>query len=94
MLQLHRRAPLVAIPLGLLALALLVSVVDRQTPLLLESHVRDADQRKELPPEEYAYWRRHERNQALCRGQTYVNQCCDHRLDDGALTCLNPEDIR
>lgn len=86
MLQLHHVA------IGLLALALLVSVVERDTPILLESHVRDADQRKELPPEEIAYWRRHERNQALCRGQTWVSQCCDDARED--LTCLPPKETR
>ena len=73
----------------LIALVLLVGVVDRQTPLLLEEAIRDADQRKELPPEEIAYWRRHERNQRLCRGQTYVAQCCEDARED--LTCLTRE---
>ena len=81
----------------LFGLVLLVGAVDRESPLLLAAHVRDADQRKELPPEVLAdigYWKRHERNQHLCRGQTYVSQCCSHRMDDGDLTCLNPENIR
>ena len=73
----------------LIGLVLLVGVVDRQSPVALESHVRDADQRKALPPEEYAYWRRHERNQALCRGQTYVAQCCEDARED--VTCLTRE---
>lgn len=81
--------------LGILALALLVGVVDVQSPLLLESHVRDADQRKELPPEvleDIGYWRRHEWNSQLCRGQTWIEQCCTDGRPD--LTCLNPKEIR
>ena len=81
------------IPALLIALVLLVGVVDRQTPLLLEEAIHNADGRKaELPPEEIAYWRRHERNQSLCRGQTYIEVCCPDGRPD--LTCLNPEDIR
>jgi len=59
--------------------------------------VAEVDARRALSPEtleDIAYWRRHEWNSQLCRGQTYVSQCCDHRLDDGTLTCLKPEDIR
>ena len=76
----------------LIALVLLVGVVDRQTPLLLEEAIRSADERRALPPEEIAYWRRHERNQALCRGQTYVAHCCEDARED--VTCLTPNDIR
>ena len=78
--------------LGIIALALLVGAVDRQSPVALEAHIRDADQRKELPPEERAYWKRHERNQRLCRGQDYIEQCCTDARPE--LTCLTHEDIR
>lgn len=79
----------------LLAVILLVGVVDRQSLLPLEAAVRDADRRKEVRPEtldEIAYWRRHERNSAECRGQTWISQCCTDARED--LTCLKPEDIR
>ena len=95
MLQLQQRAaPYVLIAALLTALALLVGVVDRHAPLLLDESIRAAGQRKELPPEEIAYWRRHERNQALCRGQTYIAQCCDHSFDSASPTCLNAKEIR
>ena len=73
---------------------LLVGAVDRASPPILHEHIRDADQRKELKPEdliEISYWYRHERNAKSCRGQTYVWQCCDHSRDRGDLTCRPPE---
>jgi hypothetical protein len=39
-----------------------------------------------IPNDDLAYWRRHERNSAECRGQQYIAQCCtDARTD---LTCI------
>jgi hypothetical protein len=80
----------------LLAIALLlVGPLDISSSEVTASLVREADERKELPPEvleELGYWRRHERNSRLCRGQTYVSQCCTDGRSD--LTCLNPEEIR
>ena len=83
--------------LCILSMALLVGIVDSNSPLVLEAQIRDADQRKEVAPEvmaDISYWRRHEANLAACRGQTYLYSCCDHSLDSGTLTCLTPEDIR
>ena len=84
---------------GLLAIALLLAgPLGRDfSPEVTAAAVREASERKELPPEllaDIGYWERHERNKARCRGQTYVAQCCDNRFDYGAPTCLNPEDIR
>jgi hypothetical protein len=80
-------------PLLVLALALLVvGPLDYSSSKVTSQLVREADHRKELPPEEIAYWRRHERNQAECRGQTYVAHCCDDGRED--LTCLHPREIR
>ena len=77
--------------LGVIALALLlVGAVDRASPPVLPEHIRDADQRKEMRPEdliEISYWYRHERNSRLCRGQNYVWQCCSFAKDHGDLTC-------
>jgi hypothetical protein len=39
-----------------------------------------------LPLEEVAYWKRHERNSAECRGQQYIAQCCSDARTD--LTCI------
>lgn len=94
----QRRGNLISYALGILSMVLLVSVVDRQSPPVLAEAIRDADQRKELRPEvlsEIGYWRRNERNQAACRGQTWVSQCCDSSMDAEEVTCLNyTKDIR
>jgi hypothetical protein len=81
--------------LGILSMAMLVGVVEHQSPPVFEEAIRDASQRKELSPaqlEEIGYWKRHERNQRECRGQTWIEQCCTDARPD--LTCLNPQDIR
>jgi hypothetical protein len=82
--------------LGLLAIALLlVGPLDISSSEVTTQLVREADERKELPPEvleDIGYWRRHEWNSQLCRGQTYIEQCCTAGRPE--LTCLNPENIR
>jgi hypothetical protein len=77
----------------LLGIALfVVGPLDKSSSDVTAAIVREADHRKEFPPEEMAYWRRHERNQRLCRGQMYLEQCCTDGRPD--LTCLKPENIR
>lgn len=79
----------------LFAVVLLVGVVERQSPSIpLEAAIHDADQRKELTPQQLAeigYWRRHERHQAECRGQQYLYSCCDSSWDRHTLTCVSVE---
>jgi hypothetical protein len=82
--------------LGILAIALLlVGPLDISSSEVTASLVREADERKELTPdvlEDIGYWRRHEWNSQLCRGQTWIEQCCSDGRPE--LTCLNPENIR
>jgi hypothetical protein len=83
---------------ALLVLAIALFVVgplDRASSDVTAALVREADHRKELPPavlEDIGYWRRHEWNSQLCRGQTYLEQCCTDGRPE--LTCLNPKDIK
>ena len=90
--HLHRAALL----LGFLCAGslILAGLLDRNSPEINAALVQEASERKALPPSEIAYWRRHERNQALCRGQTYVAQCCDSSFDRAEPTCLNVKDIQ
>ena len=82
-------AVLAAVGAGMLYGKLWDEALDAQ---ITAHHVAEATARKELPPEEYAYWRRHERNQEACRGQTWIEQCCTDARPE--LTCLTHEDIR
>lgn len=66
--------------------------IDLDGAVTTAQHVAEADARHALPPAEIAYWRRHERNQELCRGQTYIAMCCEDARED--LTCLTHEDVR
>jgi hypothetical protein len=83
---------------ALLVLAIALFVVgplDTSSSDVTAALVREADHRKELPPEvleDIGYWRRHEWNSQLCRGQTYLEQCCTDGRPE--LTCLNPKDIK
>lgn len=80
---------------GLIGLWLLVGVLDASSPLVTASIIRDADERKAFTPEqlsEIGYWRRHEWNSQLCRGQTYLEQCCSDGRPE--LTCLHPRSER
>ena len=71
-----------------LALALLlVGALDRSSPEVTAALVRAADERKAVLPEDYAWYRRHERQSRACRGQQYVAQCCEDARSD--LTCIN-----
>jgi hypothetical protein len=72
-----------------------VGPLDYSSSKVTAALVQEADHRKELPPEvleDIGYWRRHEWNSQLCRGQTYIEQCCTAGRPE--LTCLNPENIR
>ena len=83
------------VALALCASLLLVGPLDRNSPEINAALVQEASERKEVRPEvlaDLSYWRRHERNQALCRGQTWIEQCCTDGRPD--LTCLTHEDIR
>jgi hypothetical protein len=85
------KAALAIIPVALL----LVGPMDISSSEVTAQLVREADERKELPPEvleDIGYWRRHEWNSQLCRGQTYLEQCCTDGRPE--LTCLNPKDIK
>lgn len=89
--------PIIAAVLVLAIGLIVVGPLDYSSSLVTAAHVREADHRKELPPEQLAeigYWRRHEQRKADCRGQTYVAQCCDHSLHADTVTCLNPKEIR
>lgn len=85
-------AALLAIIAALAAALLMYRWDEAADAQITAYHVAEATARKELPPEEYAYWRRHERNSRLCRGQDYVEMCCTDGRPD--LTCLTHEDIR
>jgi hypothetical protein len=71
-----------------LALALLLAGLwDRNSPEVNAALVQEASERKAVLPEDYAWYRRHERQSRACRGQQYISQCCEHARED--VTCLD-----
>jgi len=66
---------------------LLVGALDRSSPEVTAAMVRASDERKAVLPEDYAWYRRHERQSRACRGQQYISQCCEHARED--VTCLD-----
>jgi len=70
------------IALGLAVALLLVGALDRNSPEVTAAMVRAADERKAVLPEDYAWYRRHERQSRACRGQQYISQCCEHARED------------
>ena len=70
------------IALGLAVALLLVGALDRNSPEVTAAMVRATDERKAVLPEDYAWYRRHERQSRACRGQQYISQCCEHARED------------
>jgi hypothetical protein len=85
------RNPLFIVALGVAA-TLILWRLDYQSDVVTAAIVSETNERHSLPPEEVAYWRRHERNQSLCRGQMWISQCCEDGRED--LNCLIPKEIK
>lgn len=71
------RAGYIVAPAVLGLCIILVGALEGRSSSQPPAPFRVTDERKDLLPEDYLWYRRHERASTQCRGQQYVSQCCE-----------------